>query len=47
MQVICQLQALPTLSPRNNPGTHRLGGYQGSRAHLEILVEKKVPCSNR
>jgi len=42
MQVSCQLQALVTLFPGNNPGTHRMGGYLGSRAGLEILVEKKL-----
>jgi len=48
MQVSCQLQALATLSPGNNPGTHRVGGYLGSTAGLEILVEKKiVSCSYR
>jgi hypothetical protein len=41
MQVSCQFQALATLSQVNNPGTHRMGGYLGSRAGLKILVKKK------
>lgn len=41
MQVSFQLQALATLSPGNNPETHRMGGYLGTRDCLEILVQKK------
>jgi len=47
MQVSCQLQALATLSPGNNPGTHRMGGYLGSRAGLKIWVKEIVSCSYR
>jgi len=42
-----QIHALAALTPGRVPATQWIGGWLGTRARMEAVVEGKIPCPSR